>query len=32
MGPVTGPLAPKPLFVHTDYFAQGIEVGAEFRF
>jgi hypothetical protein len=23
-GPVTGPLDPMPLFVHTDYFAQGL--------
>jgi len=30
--PVPGALDPKPLFVHTDYFAQGIEVGVEFRF
>jgi hypothetical protein len=32
MGPVTGPPDPKPLFVHTDYFAQGLEAGVEFRF
>jgi hypothetical protein len=31
-GPVTGSLAPSPLFVHTDYFAQGLEVGLQVRF
>ena len=31
-GPVTGPLAPKPLFGHTDYFTQGLDLGLEFRF
>jgi Putative beta barrel porin-7 (BBP7) len=31
-GPVTGTLDPAPLFVHTDYFAQGLHVGVELRF
>jgi hypothetical protein len=31
-GPVSGPLDPKPLFLHTDYFAQGINLGVEFRY
>jgi hypothetical protein len=31
-GPVTGPLDPKPLFVHTDYFAQGMDFGLEMRY
>jgi len=31
-GPVTGALAPAPLFVHTDYFAQGLDLGVQFRF
>src|SRR5690348_7680348 len=31
-GPVSGALAPMPLFVHTDYFAQGLDVGLEFTF
>jgi hypothetical protein len=31
-GPVTGPLFPMPLFVHTDYFAQGFSFAAEFAF
>jgi hypothetical protein len=31
-GPVTGPANPAPLFVHTDYFAQGLELGVQFRF
>jgi hypothetical protein len=31
-GPVTGPLAPMPLFVHTDYFAQGIDMGLRLSF
>jgi hypothetical protein len=29
-GPVTGPLQPMPLFVHTDYFAQGLSFAVEF--
>lgn len=31
-GPVRGTLDPKPLFVHTDYFAQGMNFGIEFRY
>jgi hypothetical protein len=31
-GPVTGPGAPAPQFVHTDAFAQGLNAGLEFRF
>jgi hypothetical protein len=31
-GPVTGARAPMPLFVHTDYFAQGLDLGLEIRF
>lgn len=31
-GPVTGPLDPKPQFLHTDYFAQGLNAGVEFRY
>ncbi len=31
-GPFTGPAQPAPLFVHTDYFAQGLELGLQFRF
>lgn len=31
-GPFTGPPNPSPLFVHTDFFAQGIEAGIQFRF
>ena len=31
-GPFSGPLLPSPQFVHTDYFAQGLEAGLEFRF
>jgi hypothetical protein len=31
-GPVTGPAVPIPLFVHTDYFTQGLDVGVQFRF
>jgi hypothetical protein len=31
-GPVTGPLLPSPQIVHTDYFAQGLDLGLEFRF
>lgn len=31
-GPVQGPLDPKPVFVHTDYFAQGLNLGLELRF
>lgn len=31
-GPVSGPLDPKPQFNHTDYFAQGLDLGIEFRF
>ena len=31
-GPVQGPLDPKPRFAHTDYFAQGMNFGAEILF
>jgi len=31
-GPMTGPPLPQPLFVHTDYFTQGLDVGLQFRF
>lgn len=31
-GPVAGPRAPAPLFVQTDYYAQGYDVGIEFRY
>lgn len=31
-GPVTGPLDPHSPFVHTDYFAQGMSFGIEFRY
>ncbi len=31
-GPVTGPLVPAPIIVHTDAFAQGLTGGLEFRF
>jgi hypothetical protein len=31
-GPVVGPLDPKPQFLHTDYFAQGLSLGVEFRY
>lgn len=31
-GPVSGARAPMPLFVHTDYFAQGLDVGLELSF
>jgi hypothetical protein len=31
-GPATGPALPAPMFVHTDYFAQGLDVGIQFRF
>jgi hypothetical protein len=27
-----GPADPKPLFVHTDYFAQGLEFGVLCRY
>jgi hypothetical protein len=29
---VVGPLDPKAPFVHTDYFAQGLNIGVEFRY
>jgi hypothetical protein len=31
-GPVSGPAEPKPLFNHTDYFAQGLDLGVQFHF
>jgi hypothetical protein len=31
-GPVSGSLDPKPLFMHTDYFAQGLMAGLQFRY
>lgn len=31
-GPVVGPLDPKPKFAHTDYFAQGLNLGVEFAY
>lgn len=31
-GPVQGSLDPKPQFVHTDYYAQGMSFGVEFRY
>jgi len=31
-GPLVGPRNPSPLFVHTDYFAQGLDFGFEVRF
>jgi hypothetical protein len=31
-GPVTGPLDPKPLFAHTDYFAQGLNFEVRFAY
>jgi hypothetical protein len=31
-GPVTGTLEPKPLFVHTDYFAQGLNFEIQFAY
>jgi len=31
-GPVTGPLVPAPMLVHTDAFAQGVNAGVEFQF
>lgn len=31
-GPFTGAALPKPLFVHTDYFTQGLDVGLQVRF
>ncbi len=31
-GPLSGPPAPSSQFVHTDFFAQGIEAGVQFRF
>jgi hypothetical protein len=31
-GPRSGPPAPAPLFVHTDFFAQGYNVGVEIRY
>lgn len=31
-GPKVGPSAPAPLFVHTDFFAQGYSVGVEVRY
>lgn len=31
-GPVSGTLDPKPKFVHTDYFAQGLDFGLLLRF
>jgi hypothetical protein len=31
-GPMTGPRDPSPQFVHTDFFAQGIDAGILFRF
>jgi hypothetical protein len=31
-GPVTGPAVPAPLFEHTDYFAQGLDLGVQFTF
>jgi hypothetical protein len=30
--PVPGSLDPKPLFNHTDYFAQGLDIGVEVRY
>jgi len=31
-GPVVGPAAPAPMFVHTDAFAQGLNAGIEIRY
>lgn len=31
-GPVAGTLVPKPQFAHTDYFAQGMDFGIQFRY
>jgi hypothetical protein len=31
-GPPAGPPAPAPLFVHTDYFAQGLDFAVQFTF
>jgi hypothetical protein len=31
-GPVAGSLDPKPLFLHTDCFAQGLDFGIQFRY
>jgi len=31
-GPFTGPALPAPQFVHTDAFAQGLDVGLELHF
>jgi hypothetical protein len=31
-GPVSGPPVPAPQFMHTDYFAQGMSLGVEFRY
>ena len=30
--PVSGPLDPKPLFLHTDYFTPGLNLGLQFRY
>jgi hypothetical protein len=30
--PVAGALDPKPVFAHTDYFAQGLDFGIQFRY
>jgi|GEM_PF-2090140 len=32
LGPVAGKVEPKPLLFHTDYFAQGLTAGLEFRY
>lgn len=31
-GPASGPRDPKPLFNHTDYFAQGLSIGIQVRY
>lgn len=31
-GPVVGDAVPAPLFVHTDYFAQGLDLGLQVRY
>ncbi len=31
-GPLSGALDPSPKFVHTDYFAQGLNLGIQFRY
>lgn len=31
-GPPTGPPSPQPMFVHTDYFTHGLDLGLRFTF